>query len=597
MRIRTALPSVAATVMVAATLAIPTAAYAAPSASASASPSASPSASASASQGPAATARPKAASASASASISAPAAPQITAVSSVHLSTGLAIQARVTSAVGAKQVTATISAAGTSNAPTTVSLSLVSGTAEDGTWQTTAPLGLRYNLYNVEAAAVDTDGVQTGQPTYLSLDFVPSPVFENTSFTSAPITYFNKAVTATGTLLTYDPETGAVGGPFVSSPSQQLDISLVGPGGHDAGDSYATGADGSFSVSADPDPTTFRSGVFTLQVAYSPFATATGPTSPVISMGPLVPTRIVLDKSSGPAVADANFTISGVIQYQSADGDWVPAASIPYLAGPDNGTGWTEMGPVGADGRFSLPAADSGTIANWQISTDAMDYRWNPYFATSTAVYTVTSLTQVLSLSLQQNQTSIDEFSRLTSYGNYSSTSGHFPGNRIYLLQSPDGRTGWVNLGYIPTNGSGQVSLYNVFVNNPHGYWRLYSPAAAGYPAAYSNIVHTFRYQTLVTGGKPSATTVNRGQTVRFSGDVYQRGYGAWLPFRAPVLVIFRPTGSSDWYLMAEVWSNSKGAYSANVKVPKSGDWMVEYYYADKWHVVTAGPETYVRVR
>ena len=607
MRIRTVLPSATAAILVAAVLAIPVAsaqadttppsASASTSASATASPSTTDSTTAAPATDPTSTPSDSSSSTPSDTPTTPPvtstptsaAAPQVTGVTSVDESWGLALQAQVTSDAGADTVTATINGpAAEGDAPVTVNLSLVSGTATDGTWQTTTPLALSYDHYTVAVNAVDADNTPSAAGQATTLDFVPTPIFHNVTITPTHLSYGHETITATGSATLYDPLTGPTTQPYADNTDCGVyEIDLAWNNGDDGSDIDCRTGD--FTVTANPGPV----GTDTFTLSTDGWNVRTIAATQVVTTDAARPTRIVLDRPSITGfAADSKYTITGTAQYQNTAGTWVPLTYNQIDLGSQ--TYPTATGETNSAGRFSIATAFSNAAGSWTVSTQG-EPQLDPFLTASQAKVTFTNPVQVSRLSL--NGASMNAFSQLSFGATYSSTIGHLYGNRVYVLQSPNGKTGWVNLGYIPTNSSGYLSTITAYVNNPHGYWRLYTPAGPGYYAAYSNIVHTFRYQTLVTGGKPSATTVNRNQTVHFSGGVYQRGFGAWLPFRAPVLVIFRPTGSADWYLMDRVWSNSKGAYSANVKVPESGDWMVEYYYADKWHVDTAGPETYIRVR
>jgi hypothetical protein len=99
-----------------------------------------------------------------------------------------------------------------------------------------------------------------------------------------------------------------------------------------------------------------------------------------------------------------------------------------------------------------------------------------------------------------------------------------------------------------------------------------------------------------VTGGKPSATTVHRNQTVTFSGNLAEQGNVAWTAMRSAKLsIVFRPTGSSTWYLMATAWTDKWGDYRTAARVPESGTWAVVFLTTSNWYVDASGPSTYVR--
>lgn len=618
MRIRTALPAALAAAVAAATLAFPATAAQAdsapptapPSASATASPttpaaspadttaptdtpSATPSDSGSPStpptgdptQSPTDTPTP-------TPSDSTPTAtgPDISDVTTVDLDWGLAIQAHVVSATGVSQVTATVAgAAEDPNYPTaTVVLSLVSGSDTDGIWQTTAPVGLTYDRYtDTTLDAVDTGGTHAfSQP--FTVDYAPTPIFNNVTFSQTHLSYGNETVTATGVADLYDPASGPTTEPYRAVPDGSFPVTMTWSKGSTIG--WVDYNTGQFTVSAAPGP--IGSDTFTLSTD-GWYVQTDGP-SATVTTDPASPTRIILDRTQlNGYTAGSTYSLSGTAQYQNASGTWVPLAySTVDLGSSTNPQATASTGPTG---RFSFAETLPSVGGSWTVYTPTAGQGADQFLAGSSATFSYTSPVQKINISI--GGASINSYSQLSFSGSWNSTTGQVPGNRIYVFQSANGKTGWTELGWISGN-YGNVFINNAYVTNPHGYWKLYSPAIDGYASVSSNIIHTFRYGTTITGGRPSATTVWKNQTVRFSGSLWQQGYGSWGPFaRAQILVIFKPAGSSDWYLMATTTTNAKGAFSANAKVPQAGTWMTEYYYADAWHVVAGGPQTYIHTR
>jgi hypothetical protein len=186
----------------------------------------------------------------------------------------------------------------------------------------------------------------------------------------------------------------------------------------------------------------------------------------------------------------------------------------------------------------------------------------------------------------------------LTFFENVASTNHRIPNGRVYVLESPNGRTNWRNLGYISVSHDVYGQNITAWVDNPHGFWKLYSPAAPGYPAAYSNVIHTFRYKTLLTGGKPKSTTVHRYTWLSFSGGLYAQGYGSWTPIRhSRVYLFFRPYGSRSWSVIGSAITDQYGHYRLSGRITRGGTWEVAWFTPNQSYVDALGPATYVSVR
>ncbi|WP_042382278.1 hypothetical protein [Streptacidiphilus melanogenes] len=187
---------------------------------------------------------------------------------------------------------------------------------------------------------------------------------------------------------------------------------------------------------------------------------------------------------------------------------------------------------------------------------------------------------------------SIDAHSNLTFHQAATSSNGTLPGH-VQLQQSADGHTGWTTIATLPA-ATGSHTLH---VTNPHGYWRLYSPATTGYATATSNTVHTFRYLTNITGGTPSTTHAHHGQTLTFSGGLWEQGMTGWARIpNAKVTLYFRATGSTTWHTITTAQTSSTGYYTLHATATTSGIWAVGYTTPDTTHTDAGTPSTYVQV-
>ncbi|MFC7533837.1 hypothetical protein [Actinoplanes sp. GCM10030250] len=70
-----------------------------------------------------------------------------------------------------------------------------------------------------------------------------------------------------------------------------------------------------------------------------------------------------------------------------------------------------------------------------------------------------------------------------------------------------------------------------------------------------------------------SATTVNRGAVVTFSGRVWQAPTGN----QAPVYFYFQKRGTTAWTAAGSVRANSRGQYTKTVRATTTGTWKAAY--------------------
>ncbi|MGW3244743.1 hypothetical protein [Streptomyces sp. NPDC001070] len=506
--------------------------------------------------------------------------PVVSKVGKIRTDTGLELTADIDAPAGVTSVTATITS-GTMSVPdtfvsTVTDFHLVSGTATSGTWQSSGPLGLdTYTAYRVAITAQDSQGT-VSLPGRGLLDYRPWPVFHDTVYAPTALSFEHQDINVTGRLTEYDPASGDTGAPW---PATAVAGVFATWDGHTSPPN-ATAADGTFAFTVHPGDVQNT----TLHVFVSAGTTyAQGPDSePITSVDS--PVRITLDHTgSTGALVGSTQVISGTAERQQQDGTWAPLANSPLRmnTNTDLAVAWAT---TDATGRFSQTVTVTKDTTIWTVS----DTR--PFLMPVSASYTIANpLTKV---SLYANKPSVDAYSRLHISGYLTAAGNEWPSNgRIYIQQSNDGHSGWTSIGSTTIDTSANFAASVLTVTNPHGYWRYYYPGAAGYTAAYSPVVHAFRYQTAISGGKPSSTRVTKGHTVTISGTLKQNGYGYWtaLP-KATVQIFFRPSGSSTWHLITSARTSSSGYFAAHPTVARSGTWRLVYKTPDQLHVNAYGP-------
>ncbi|MEY9849127.1 hypothetical protein ABH940_006231 [Streptacidiphilus sp. BW17] len=467
----------------------------------------------------------------------------------------------------------------------------VSQPQANGSWQTTGPLHVPHGFYWLSAYAYAADGTSSyesvlgGDPIPLTL----LPVFHDTVFSQGPLSYDSHVETVTGRFTTYDPDSGDTGTPWTGP------LTVVASAGYtqDSGNTATTqaiGADGSWTLPFRPQP----GGLTTLPVSVQavlpglpcPGCAGEAVPGPSTSVPAITntPTRIVLDQPGITQTAGTKTTVSGTLEYQNAAG-WHPVPNNTVFLGGDGSTWSAIQTPTNADGRFSFTMTVPGTSTTWPLYTF---YGPGWYLATAHTDDTVTSVPD--QPVLQLSGASIDANSNLTFHQTVTSTTGT-PGGTVQLQQSPDGRTGWTTV----TTLAAATATHTVHVSNPHGYWRLYTPAAPGYAQAISDTIHTFRYQTRITGG-PSTTSVRPGTWVHFTGTLAQQGYGPWTACaNQTVQLWFRPTGSTRSYLVTTAHTNTHGDFALWARPTATGTWSLTYQTSSPWNT-NASTSTTIQV-
>ncbi|MHA6761250.1 hypothetical protein [Streptacidiphilus sp. PAMC 29251] len=407
-------------------------------------------------------------------------------------------------------------------------------------------------------------------------------VFVDTRFSSSLLSYGNESLTATGKLLVQQPDGTLT--PYAGPYALGLEFGTYGV--RTSGGTVA--ADGSFTVS-NPMPESSGRQQLALSVAIDRMAFC----GPSAASDPVTePTRIVLDHTGVSDVAAWKpTTVSGTLEYQAQDGTWHPATGQPLtLSGPDV----MQSATTGGDGRFSFTQTVENNPTHWTLNAWDHVAGWDEYLTGTSAGFDVASVVQSATLHLASAK--VDAHSRLSVSVTADSTDGAVPGNVLYLQQSANGRTGWTTVDRIPAKPLPADRRVTLTVGNPHGYWRLYSPAATRFPAAYSNTVHTTVHATKLTGGKPNHTTVRKNGSISFSGHLSQQAAtGPWTPVAHSYLtLLFRPLGARTWQVAGRVRTDSHGAYRISAKATTGGTWTVAWYTPDSAHVDAQGPQTYV---
>ncbi|WP_042389594.1 hypothetical protein [Streptacidiphilus melanogenes] len=411
-----------------------------------------------------------------------------------------------------------------------------------------------------------------------------SVFFTDLQMSSPLLTFGHESLTVTGKMLVQQPDgtLAPYSGPYTPT------VGLADPGVGSSSRSVA--ADGSFTIGSVQVPVSAGKRPVQLMAGIGRHFFC-GPSTEVDPV--TEPTRIVLDSASSAHVpAWGTATVSGILEYQEQDGTWHPAPGQTIAL--DEGSQGLQGGVTGGDGRFSFTQNVGNAPAHWTVDARNHTGGWDDYLTGTSAGFDVTSINQQLALHL--TGAAVDAHSRLSVSVSVDSSDPAGSGGVLYLQQSGDGKTGWTTVDRIPASPFPRNLRVTLPVNNPHGYWRLYSPAAGGFPEAWSNTVHTTVSATRMTGGTPNHTTVQRNGWITFGGHVYQQGTaGSWKPLaHSYVTLLFRPEGQKSWQSQGRAKTDASGAYTISARAATSGTWLVVWYTPDGAHVDTQGPQTHV---
>jgi len=192
--------------------------------------------------------------------------------------------------------------------------------------------------------------------------------------------------------------------------------------------------------------------------------------------------------------------------------------------------------------------------------------------------------------------------------GNKAQTFYHTTGLTVQYASTPNGS--WKNLFAISGSekdtrcGTGGIEFTgsHAALGNYAYYRAVYAgtKGATSYAVSASPAVLAWRYADRVTGLKVSPTVVNAGGKLTVKGTL-QYYYGGWRNYGGQVVWIdLRPNGSSAWYWMVKIKTNSKGQFSATFKDPDSATWDV-YFPGNNssgvGHLATVSSQVYVRLK
>ncbi|MEU8763632.1 hypothetical protein [Streptomyces sp. NPDC048659] len=245
-----------------------------------------------------------------------------------------------------------------------------------------------------------------------------------------------------------------------------------------------------------------------------------------------------------------------------------------------------------ADGYYTakLIAAAGPNAEGWTVESADLFQTFSAI--QGTLVMPLDSRTTTMSYSLRAD-------ARLTVYGQlrspYERWSGSSSQQTVLLEQSPDGRTGWKQVGSTGFYSSVR-STFGIAVWNKGGWFRLRHLTSDQYAESVSTPFRVSRIETRVLNVNAAPEPVRKGATVTVTGTL-QHNVSGWKPLASKQLQLqFRAKGTSKWVTVAKGNTAANGNIALKHKATVDGVYNL-VYVADTAHFQSSGVADYIDVR
>jgi hypothetical protein len=300
-------------------------------------------------------------------------------------------------------------------------------------------------------------------------------------------------------------------------------------------------------------------------------------------------------------------TVIGTLSYPSG-ATGAPVSGQEIWIGRTAGASGSPLatGKTGAGGGFSirLPTLRTGTTL--YVGTTPQS---NLNAVETPLRVNVVNPTVISGLKASLNQHWTLSVSGCLAFGIGNTTQRFYNTSGLTVQYASATRGPWKNLFAINRNEDASCGTGGVRFTGSHeaplnyAYYRVVyagTTGATSYAATTSNTVLTWRYYDRITGFKVSPATVNVGGKLTVKGTLQYYYYG-WHNYSGQLIWInLRPKGSSTWYWMVKVKTNSKGQFSATFQDPISATWQAEFQGNNSngvGHLSFGSPEVYVRLK
>jgi large repetitive protein len=450
----------------------------------------------------------------------------------------------------------------------------INGGAATQVGETDSSGTLTYGPVSVTPGATYTFSVPTN-PLYAGASQDVSPGVETTSMQITPsqtfVTEGSQDVTFTGTV-----QVTPLGSTSPQNLDQVVPVDLSINGGPVQDGVTQTNSSGQFTytasgISADtkyafsvPASSEYAEGSQTVPVSLNPAGTR-------ITRVSLSPTKVKYGQKT---------TLTGTVQYQSASSAWTPLSHSKV----DIAEGTTSLGTVttGANGSFTATLPSTHGFG-WSATVAA---------ATLTAgTQAAGNLVISVPMKVKSFGASLGVTGNVGLHGCLEVTApvGYGPVTTVAVQYSSNGRNGWKTLGRLALHNldrtvkscpAADESYFSgsIAAKADNAYYRADFAASNSFQGAVSGVIHSWRYQTKITGYAVSVRSITQNQRFTISGRLWWHGPKGWVAYaHQKVDYIYHENGTTFWGTLGSSKTNSKG-YFSEVAAGGTGSFAVVLY-------------------
>ncbi|MHA6761260.1 hypothetical protein [Streptacidiphilus sp. PAMC 29251] len=454
---------------------------------------------------------------------------------------------------------------------------------ENGSWVVSTDTKLpQLGLYDLSAELTDSNGNHVLVPDVGQFEYYPVLTVLSRSASPSTIDFDHHTVAITGKVSLVDPRDGS------SLPTAGTALTLTDDYFSSSGSIVATvDADGDYTADTVVDQANADFHAVAASCPTTAFPCYLAPDQqPETAVNAVTePTRIrMLTPTTLYGPLHGSVTFAGIVEHLSGS-TWLPTPGmhINDTGGPE---GYTQkVATTGADGifHFSTSTTSSHSFDDY--------YNFSPFLDSGSSGPTVQAHV-VAASSIASFKVTEDVYADALISGRITAATGT-PGGLVDVQYSADNRH-WSRVGTVKEPyGDLGITAYN---GTHAGWWRVYYRGTSDFAPVYSKSVHIARTVTRITGGRPSTAHPRRNQYEAFSGSLQQYGHSWTGMAHAKVGLFFRPTGSKTWYQMATTRTDAHGRYSLRAKDPEGGTWCVADIWPDATHLIADGPAVWVGV-
>ncbi|HXW44784.1 MAG TPA: hypothetical protein VEL03_08365 [Streptosporangiaceae bacterium] len=273
-------------------------------------------------------------------------------------------------------------------------------------------------------------------------------------------------------------------------------------------------------------------------------------------------------------------TLTGTVEYQNASSAWtaLPGASVSIAEGT------TSLGTFtsGTNGSFTATLPSTHGFG-WTATVSAATLTAGTQ-AVGNLVISVPLKVKSFGASLGVNgSVGLDGCLEVTAPVSYG------PMTTVTVQYSANGKSHWKTLGRLALHNLDSAvkscpradeSYFSgsIAAKLDNAYYRADYPADDSFQGAVSGVIHSWRYQTKITGFSVSPRTVTENEHFTIKGRLWFLGSKGWVPYAdKKVDYLYHESGTSFWGSLGSSTSSSKG-YFSEVAAGGTGSFVVILY-------------------